>query len=220
MNLTSSQWADIILVGFLLLSVVIGYIKGFFRSIIGFVVAGLAAFAGYLLAPKFVTPVTEWIYPKAKNYLLQIAEKKLTLPEDLELTEEQIATILKPMIDPVSKVLLWIVIGLVCAVILSIIGTIIAKKLDNNEVLKKADRRFGAVLGFIESFVICLVLLIVVAKIGLADNLYNALDKSVMIKLYSSFVPADMESLIINVPIVGSVDLKELFSSIELPFLK
>ncbi len=209
MNLSASQILDIAVLIFIAAAAIAGAIKGLFKSVINFVVIGVSVFAGYKLAPMVNPKVVEWVYPKVSDKLMVIAQKK-GIDFSL-LNQEQIDSVLKSIMTPVSRVACWIAIAILLMIVLSIVGTILSKVIESTPGIKGTNRVLGAVLGAVLALLVCYMIVFGISKLGVGGAFLSRFEDSIAYKVLYSCVPKSSDVIGINLPGIGEINLKDFF---------
>ncbi|MBQ9912569.1 MAG: CvpA family protein [Firmicutes bacterium] len=211
MNLNPSQIFDLVVLIVIAIFAILGAIKGFFKSCIGFAVIAGSIFIGFKVAPPVTPKVVEWLYPRISDKLLNFATKRgLNLSG---LTQEQTDSLLKSLMTPATRICTGIVIALVCMLILGFLGTLIGKMIDKAPGIKGANSVLGAVLGAATAFIICYLLVFAAVKLGMGDYFAQTFDSSIAYRILYSCIPKTAGSIGIDLPFIGEINLKDLFKN-------
>ena len=209
MNFSASQILDIVVLAFIAVAAIVGAIKGLFKCVINFVVIGLAVFLGYKIAPLVNPKVVDWVYPKVSDKLMAIAQKK-NIDFSL-LNQEQIDSVLKSIMTPVSRVVCWIVIAVVLMILLGLIGTMLSSIIEKTPGMKATNKTLGAVLGAVLAILVCYILVFGISKLGGGGAIQSRFPDSIAYKVLYSLVPKSSDVIGINLPGIGEINLKDFF---------
>ena len=209
--MTTTNIIDICVLAFIVLSTIIGAVKGLVRSIIGFFSFALAIALGYFVSPIVTPSVVDWLYLRLEDKLMDFAESKMAGAANIIATSN-IEETLKKAIENFSHAASWIVISLVALIILNIIGRAIAKGVSKTPGIKGINSLIGAILGLITSVGICYCLVFAISRVGADELIGEDLTSSIAYNFLLSYVPMALEKITsINVQGIGEINLKDLF---------
>ena len=211
MELSISMIVDLSVLAFLLLFIIIGAIKGLFKSLIGVVVVAGSVYLGYRFSPALTPKAVEWVYPRISGKLASFIGSKFGYDMST-VTPETMQRVMTPVLSPVVRVVLWALITVIALLLLGFVGGLIGKLIKKTDGLKSFDRTMGAILGFITAFAICFLLVFGISKFGMTDFIGEKIDGSVSYKILNAFVPDSTGSIVVDLPVFGEVHLDQVFN--------
>lgn len=206
MQMASSQVLDLVVLGILAVSIIIGAIRGLFKSILNIAIVVVSFFASKLISSWCATIVTDFVYPKLSGKLTGFVSGKIGFDVSL-LDAEKMEIAIKSVLLPIVRYIIWIIIGIVIFIIFSLIGKMISKLIEDSDIAKKTNRILGAVLGLLTSLVVCFLIVFGVNKFGLMEATKAKFPDSIALNTLSHLLPENSEKIAINLPGMGEISL-------------
>lgn len=212
--MTPANVVDIILVATLALGLIIGFARGLMRTLLSIVIFVAAFLGSTWVANTFAQPVTDWVMPYVKEFVMQQFGESMLVPQTASLGGELLGgelmgglggmvqeminsllttgiTTLENAIGSIIHTMAFIIIFLLSMLVLTLLLRLITVPLrlvERVPVLGFANRLGGAALGLVLSVLICFVITAVVKMTGVIDPNHTY--------LYSFFAANTPQSLL------------------------
>jgi len=232
----TSMIVNLCILGFVLLTTLIGLIKGLYKSVITVILLAVAIFLGSLAAGPLTPKAVDKLYPKIEGKVIELVEKRaqeestkadfVTLLENMGLVDlddlinkitvenkDEFEKGVKDAIYEPVRITLWVIVAIVAFLILSIVGSALGKAIKKSDGLNTINRLLGAALGLATGLFIVWGLSYLTAATGLYETVSKATQQSEVYEFLISTMPENVfgKFQTVTLPILGEIDISEIF---------
>ena len=192
---------DVVFIAIIVVSAIIGIVKGFFDSILGLIGTTVAGIAGIFLA-KYIAPIVNNIFG-LENFLLN----KINLPEDFTFFGSAFTN------EELAKFGVWIITVFATFLIIKfaifILGKIFESVTKNSPAITGINRVLGMLLGVIKGTITAALLLAIASllgKAGIAPVIEDKIAETKVCSFADKYVDEFMEDYLTKEKVQGLID--------------
>jgi len=231
----TSMIVNLCILGFILLTTIIGLIKGLYKSVITVILLAVSIFIGSYASTPLMPKAVDKIYPKIESKVVEIVQKKaedlpdnvlLNLMESMDIvnfddfinkiTVEDKSGFEQGVKDAISepvRIILWVIIAIIAFIILSLIGSAIGKAINKTPGFNTVNRLLGGFLGLATGICIIWGLCFGIAAVGLSDVVKDATQNSEVYIFVLKTIPESVfgKFQTFTIPVIGEIDISNIF---------